>query len=71
MESQPQNPEFRINPENFHPCAPGSTIALHELCSSELKTGIHFHLYVLQPNLNHVSRSYHQPNLYIKYQGPC
>ena len=20
MESQPQNPEFRINPENFHPC---------------------------------------------------
>ena len=22
MESQPQNPEFRINPENFHPCEP-------------------------------------------------
>ena len=21
MESQPQNPEFRINPKNFHPCA--------------------------------------------------
>ena len=21
MESQPQNPDFRINPENFHPCA--------------------------------------------------
>ena len=20
MESQPQNPEFRDNPENFHPC---------------------------------------------------
>ena len=20
MESQPQNPEFGINPENFHPC---------------------------------------------------
>ena len=20
MESQPQNPEFRIVPENFHPC---------------------------------------------------
>ena len=20
MESQPLNPEFRINPENFHPC---------------------------------------------------
>ena len=24
MESQPQNPEFRINPENFHPCEPGT-----------------------------------------------
>ena len=24
MESQPQNPEFRINPENFHPCVYGS-----------------------------------------------
>ena len=22
MESQPQNTEFRINPENFHPCIP-------------------------------------------------
>ena len=21
MESQPQNPEFRINPENLHPCS--------------------------------------------------
>ena len=21
MESQPQNPEFRIIPENFHPCS--------------------------------------------------
>ena len=20
MESQPQNPEFRVNPKNFHPC---------------------------------------------------
>ena len=20
MKSQPQNPEFRFNPENFHPC---------------------------------------------------
>ena len=20
MENQPQNPEFRINPESFHPC---------------------------------------------------
>ena len=26
MVSQPQNPEFRINPENFHPCVPGPTV---------------------------------------------
>ena len=25
MESQPKNPEFRINPENFHPCIHGPT----------------------------------------------
>ena len=24
MESQPQNPEFRNNPENFHPCTDGN-----------------------------------------------
>ena len=27
MESQPQNPEFGINPENFHPCT---------LCAAEI-----------------------------------
>ena len=27
MESQPQNPEFRNNPENFHPCNPDLDIA--------------------------------------------
>ena len=26
MESQAQNPEFRIKPENFHPCISGSTV---------------------------------------------
>ena len=26
MESQPQNPEFRINPENFHPCTMNDNI---------------------------------------------
>ena len=26
MESQPQNPEFKINPENFHPCVYYPTI---------------------------------------------
>ena len=29
MESQPQNPEFRINPENFHPWV---TASLEVLC---------------------------------------
>ena len=28
MESQPQNPEFRNNPENFHPCG---LVILHGL----------------------------------------
>ena len=28
MESQPQNPEFRINPENFHPCDVFQTLFL-------------------------------------------
>ena len=28
MDSQPQNPEFRINPENFHPDADKSSMAL-------------------------------------------
>ena len=38
MESQPQNPEFRINPENFHPCqssrlsVQSSSISLVFLC---------------------------------------
>ena len=27
MESQPQNPEFRINSENFHPCATVTVIS--------------------------------------------
>ena len=27
MESQPQNPEFWINPENFHPCVKPNGLA--------------------------------------------
>ena len=39
MESQPQNPEFRINPENFHLCISSvvgglnSGLSLHSLTS--------------------------------------
>ena len=29
MESQPQNPEFRINPESFHPCSCVGVIPSH------------------------------------------
>ena len=43
MESQPQNPEFRNNPENFHPCACRSTWLLQtgdsRLMSSALSSG--------------------------------
>ena len=28
MESQPQNPEFRINPDNFHPCVTCSEVCV-------------------------------------------
>ena len=31
MESQPQNPEFRINPENFHPCIIYIVYILHRV----------------------------------------
>ena len=32
MESQPQNPEFRKNPENFHPCVVRFTYSqLHKI----------------------------------------
>ena len=38
MESQPQNPEFRINPENFHPC--NNICSFHFNCFCELKWSI-------------------------------
>ena len=31
MESQPQNPEFRINPENFHPCDMSTLIKMRKM----------------------------------------
>ena len=30
MESQPQKPEFRNNPENFHPCEYGFITLINE-----------------------------------------
>ena len=32
MESQPQNPEFRNNPENFHPCSQYITRGASNVC---------------------------------------
>ena len=34
MESQPQNPEFRNNPENFHSCTCQNAILLEITCHS-------------------------------------
>ena len=34
MESQPQNPEFRINPENFHTCVKQNGLKIHALNTS-------------------------------------
>ena len=35
MESQPQNPEFRNNPENCHPCE------IHDLQAQKAQTSLH------------------------------
>ena len=32
MESQPQNPEFRNNPENFHPCESTKWVKVPTTC---------------------------------------
>ena len=50
MESQPQNPEFRNNPENFHPC--GFTFVLLYLseCQGMARTVVlvfPVHIYLL------------------------
>ena len=39
MESQPQNPEFRNNPENFHPC---------NFVNDGLKHHEHIHFYIIE-----------------------
>ena len=36
MESQPQNPEFRINPENFHPCNKSMWVKVKNFRNPEL-----------------------------------
>ena len=37
MESQPQNPEFKNNPENFHPCNSVSEFRSYKVLSYRLE----------------------------------
>ena len=43
MESQPQNPEFRNNPENFHPCQDTSKLVLWQIVKTQMKCQIGQH----------------------------
>ena len=45
MESQPQNPEFRNNPENFHPCKYGTPF-VHSKGQNFLNYMYYLHYYV-------------------------
>ena len=47
MESQPQNPEFRNNPENFHPCRQFKTFIFTMCCQLILKSIGKVHLVFL------------------------
>ena len=37
MESRPQNPEFRNNPENFHPCGSWIANGATKACTAQTK----------------------------------
>ena len=46
MESQPQNPEFRINPENFHPWINETRLSkFHNIIWSHLSYKTRGHVY--------------------------
>ena len=40
MESQPQNPEFRINPKNFPPCAIRTLFLCSDIYNPQLKRNV-------------------------------
>ena len=64
MESQPQKPEFRINPENFHPCNTGK-VADMELCFNLfVLKGVR--LWILSQYLNTVSHFSYAPLIKCK-----
>ena len=42
MESQPQNPEFRNNPENFHPCLPTADSCMADISYCRECINVHY-----------------------------
>ena len=51
VESQPQNPEFRNNPENFHPCS-FLVSDMRNLCkTTHLKVTMHLGLFLWKVSL--------------------
>ena len=49
MESQPQNPEFRNNPENFHPSCKQYHLASHDFCCLLLSSCLFVCFVALRP----------------------
>ena len=54
MESQPQNPEVRINPENFRPCINSKINLRMNMCDfvcgtmSHAKSSLHWSVYTIR-----------------------
>ena len=48
MENQPQNPELRVNPESFHPCAYNAAFhqRLHCLLRQNQSSGTEIHNFI-------------------------
>ena len=53
MESQPQYPELRINPENFHPCIMSPDLVLDLTCSGSKNSPISNKSLLSQSCLSH------------------
>ena len=51
MESQSQNPEFRIDPENFHPCMYDNTYKSKFLSHNCLDDKLYLHVQGCQQNV--------------------
>ena len=75
MESQPQNPEFRINPENFHQCnqkKSTSTLWLYQICSFWYKYGFFWLKHRIIPsNERHFNPTCTDGFTYCKFEIFC